>query len=127
MKRSIIVLFLACNAVLMSLALVQSQPAQKKATFSRDVQPIIKKYCLPCHLSDSENPSGLAMDSYEMLRKGGENGDPIEPGKPEESLLYLKLQDPPPLGKQMPRNRKTLEAAELRSIKAWIEQGAEEE
>ena len=100
---------------------------QQTASFESDVRPIIKKYCLPCHLADSENPSGLAMDNYELLRKGGENGDPVVPGQPEESLLYLKLQSPPPFGKQMPRNRSAIREEELRVIRKWIEQGGKQE
>jgi len=99
---------------------------QDTTTYDQDVRPIISKYCLPCHLSDSENPSGLEMDTYASMRKGGENGDPVVPGQPEESLMYLKLQDPPPFGKQMPRNRKKLQDEELQTIRRWIEQGAKE-
>jgi len=100
--------------------------SQSMVTYEKDVKPIVKKYCLPCHLADSENPSGLALDSYESLRLGGENGDPVVQGSPEESILYLKLQDPPPFGRQMPRNRKKVEDKDIETIKRWIEKGARE-
>jgi hypothetical protein len=96
----------------------------KGLTYTHDVAPLIKKYCLPCHLAENENPSQLSMDNYEMLMKGGEHGKTIVPGKPEESNLYRKLLPNPPFGKQMARNRKRLTEDELKIVVAWIEQGA---
>lgn len=101
-----------------------AMPIQVKPTYKKDVEPIIKKHCLECHIEDAENPSGLRMDTYEMIREGGENGDPVVPGKPEESLLYLKLLDPPPIGKRMPRNRAALSPEEIKTIETWILKGA---
>ncbi len=97
---------------------------QDRTTYSKDVEPIVRKHCLPCHLADSENPSGLALDTYTTLRRGGENGDPVVPEEPEESILYLKLLVEPPFGRQMPRNRKRLSDEEIATIRTWIEAGA---
>ncbi len=109
--------------LLMTLAtLVLAQ--NKGLTFTKDVAPLIKKYCLPCHLAENENPSQLSMDNYELLMKGGEHGTTVVPGKPQESNLYLKLLPNPPFGKQMARNRKRLTEEELKIVVAWIEQGA---
>ncbi|HWP82155.1 MAG TPA: c-type cytochrome domain-containing protein [Bacteroidota bacterium] len=99
--------------------------AQKKQlTFKSDVFPILKSYCLPCHLQENENPSGLSLDNYELLMKGGNHGNTVVPGKPKESNLYLKLLPNPPFGKQMARNKKKLTEEELKIIYQWIEQGA---
>lgn len=117
-------MFLALPIVLLGFSF--SVPADQAPTFEKDVQPIIGKYCLPCHLDDTENPSGLALDTFGSMREGGENGDPVVPGNPDESILYLKLQDPPPFGKLMPRNRKSLSDQELKLIETWIRTGAAE-
>ncbi|MBE0558955.1 MAG: hypothetical protein IH628_17140, partial [Proteobacteria bacterium] len=50
-------------ALLCSAAVQQSKPA--KRTYAADVAPIVDKYCLPCHLAENENPSGLHLDSYD--------------------------------------------------------------
>ena len=79
-------------------------------SFRSDVTPIFQKYCLPCHASDSNNPSELFLDSYQETVKGGEHGIPVIPGKPAESLLILKLSQNPPFGDPMPmtpRKRKS--------------------
>ncbi|HAV21926.1 MAG TPA: hypothetical protein DCX46_00185 [Bacteroidetes bacterium] len=96
-------------------------------SFAKDVFPLIKSNCLPCHLAENENPSQLALDNYETMMKGGRHGDTVIPGKPKESNLYLKLLPNPPFGKQMARNRKKLTDEELKVIYDWIEVGAKKE
>lgn len=98
--------------------------AQEAVTYTKDVAPIIKKYCLPCHLAENDNPSQLSMDTYDLLMKGGEHGNIVIAGKPEKSNIYLKLLPDPPFGKQMARNRKRLTPNELKVIYTWIQQGA---
>lgn len=113
------------------LAVALSSPGtysqDKKLTYVTNVAPVIKKYCLPCHLEENENPSGLAMDNYELLMKGGNEGSTLIPGKPKSSNLYLKLLADPPFGRQMPRNRRKMTEDEIQLIYDWIEQGAQKE
>lgn len=97
---------------------------ERQLTYSRDINPIVRQYCLPCHLEESENPSLLLMDDFEKLSKGGKNGPSFIPGKPQESNFYLKLLPDPPFGKQMPRGNKKLENEEVKLIEDWIRQGA---
>jgi len=100
------------------------QSKSAKRTYETDVAPLVGKFCNPCHLAESENPSGLHLDTYETLIAGGEKGTPIVAGKPEKSILYLKLMEDPPFGKQMPRGKKKLTKEEIQVIREWIEQGA---
>jgi hypothetical protein len=96
----------------------------EELTYVQHVGPIIQKYCLPCHAAENENPSGLALDNFEYVIKGGNHGDAVIPGKPDKSYLYLKLLPDPPFGKQMARNKKRLTEEELKTIYDWIAQGA---
>ncbi len=96
----------------------------KTLSFATDVAPIIKRYCMPCHLADNENPSGLALDNYDLVLKGGNHGSTLVPGKPQESNFYLKLLPTPPFGRQMARNKKKLTEEEVKTIHDWIAQGA---
>lgn len=105
----------------------EARSQKKDLTFVKDVAPVIKKYCLPCHLEENENPSGLSMDNFELLMKGGNHGNTVIPGKPKSSNLYLKLLPDPPFGKQMARNRRKLLEEEVKLIYDWIEQGAKKE
>jgi Planctomycete cytochrome C len=105
----------------------QDKPKNQKEpiSFSKDVYPILRKRCMPCHASDSDNPSNLFMDSYEDIMKGGKHGSPIIPGKGEESIIIKKLHPDPPFGKQMPTLSKTkLTETAIDTIQLWIDQGA---
>ncbi|MEX2115727.1 MAG: c-type cytochrome domain-containing protein [Bacteroidota bacterium] len=124
MRRFRILCFLVFAAAFFA---PEAHAQKKNLTFIKDVGPVIKKYCLPCHLEENENPSGLAMDNYELLMKGGNHGNTVIPGKPKTSNLYLKLLPDPPFGKQMARNRRKLLDEEVRIIYEWIEQGAKKD
>lgn len=100
------------------------QSKSDKRTYEADVAPIVGKFCNPCHLAESDNPSGLHLDTYETMIAGGEKGAPIVAGKPDKSIFYLKLLQEPPFGKQMPRGKKKLTKEEIQIIREWIEQGA---
>lgn len=105
----------------------------QEISFVKEVFPIIKRSCLPCHAEDNYNPSGLVLDTYETLMTGGEHGKPVEPGNGAESMLVRKLGSKPPFGEMMPINKKRkkgsepvkkLSEEEVRLIVEWIDQGA---
>src|SRR5437867_442922 len=85
-----------CGAIALALAALLlfappaaygGAPAAKgPVSFINDVAPILKENCFACH--DAKKRKGkLDMTTFESLRKGGENDDPIAAGKPDESLL----------------------------------------
>ena len=55
------------------------------------------------------------------MRKGGTRGPAVVPGKPELSVLYRLISGGEP---RMPRQGEPLNAAEVESIRQWIESGA---
>jgi len=114
---------------------IQKKGSQKKAakargrssavSFKKDIFPIIKMNCLPCHTEDEMNPSELYMETYDDIVKGGKHGPPIVAGKADSSLMIKKLIPPPPFGDPMPLKRKTLLSADtINVLKKWIDQGA---
>lgn len=97
----------------------------KVLSFKKDVMPIFKKYCLPCHTEDQMNPSELYLENYGDLLKGGKHGVPIIPGKADSSLLIRKLLPSPPFGDPMPYKTKVpFPQDTLNILKTWIAQGA---
>jgi hypothetical protein len=48
-------------------------------------------------------------------------------GKPDESLLYLKLSPTPPCGVRMPNGGSGLSAAQIEMVRSWIAAGAKKE
>jgi len=119
---------LAGLAVALACGLSLAPGQVKSLTFSKDVGPLVKKYCLPCHSADNDNSSELILDSYDTLREGGKHGDPLVPGKPKESNLYKKLLPDPEFGRQMPRGKGAKPTEdEIKLIYDWIQQGAKKD
>src|SRR5580700_9097307 len=63
--------------------------------FEAKVRPVLTAHCYKCH-SDQAARAGklkgeLRLDNRDALRKGGESGVVIAPGKPEESRLIQAI------------------------------------
>jgi hypothetical protein len=97
----------------------------KVISYTKDVAPILEKFCATCHNADEDHPSQLFLDSYETLMKGGKHGKAIQPGNSTESLLLQKMNPAPPFGKKMPPSKKLVPTAgQIEILRQWIEQGA---
>lgn len=128
------VILLVSFAVMLSTGVVSQQQQVKQAqkskkpeklAFKKDIQPIIRKYCLPCHSEEEMNPSELYMETYEQIIEGGKHGSPIVPGAADSSLLIEKMLPKPPFGDPMPlKRKKPFPADTLNMLKTWINQGA---
>jgi ankyrin repeat protein len=92
-----------------------------KIDFARDVQPLFKAHCVECH-GPKQQKNGFRLDRRRDAMRGG-IARPIAPGTSEASRLYLRLIGNR-YGQQMPPEG-TLSDAEVKVIKAWIDQGAE--
>lgn len=85
-------------------------------TYQHEVLPLFTQRCLACH--NAKASGGLDLRTLESLMRGGGSGQPIEPGKPDASLLYQKVETG-----QMPIGGKRLTREELALVRAWIEKG----
>jgi WD40 repeat protein len=115
-------LILAVSAILQRGAFEPAVRAATTPSFSADVAPILQKNCLACH-SSSVHKSGLILESYSALMKGGKHGQPILPHDANGSLLIQMLEGDN--GTQMPANADPLPDSDIDRIKAWINAGAE--
>jgi hypothetical protein len=130
MKRHLF-LCLVVAALCASVVVSQARNQNQQVSFGKDVQPILKAYCLPCHAEENANPSDLSLDSYDAIMDGGKHGKAVVPRDPDKSLLIQKMKDGPPFGEKMPLSKKkdqaprrTVTDEELRVIMEWIRQGA---
>ncbi len=96
--------------------------AASTPSYNADVAPILQKHCLSCHSSD-KHKSGLILESYSSLLKGGRHGPPILPHNGKGSLLVQMLEGD--IEPQMPKDDDPLSNAEIDTIKSWIDAGAE--
>ncbi|MFO0869338.1 MAG: c-type cytochrome domain-containing protein [Pirellulales bacterium] len=90
--------------------------------FVRQVQPLLRKYCLACH-NDEDREGGLSVASYAALLRGGEHGAVLTVGDGPQSRLIRVLTgkaEPrmPPAGSAAPT------PAEAQVLASWITAGA---
>src|SRR5262245_41233428 len=91
--------------------------------FEKNIRPILVANCYQCHSSSAKELKGeLRLDTKEGIRKGGESGAALIPGKPQESLIIkaLRYED----GLEMPPGDKKLPESVVASFTKWIEMGA---
>ena len=80
-----------------SVAIAQQQKLspQDIALFEKKIRPILVAHCYSCHsaqaLKTKTLRGSLQLDNRAALRKGGDSGAVIVPGKPKESLLVQAL------------------------------------
>ena len=68
---------------------VDSQPtAEQIEFFERQIRPVLVEHCAECHSAGAKEVQGrLRLDSAEGVRRGGESGPAVVPGKPDDSML----------------------------------------
>ncbi len=101
-------------------------PSERKISFNRDVRPILSDNCFHCHGPDiGTREAGLRLDTAEGLAADLDGLPLIAPGDPDDSELYLRLKAFDPRDRMPhPDSGKTLTAAQIKTIRLWIEQGA---
>jgi mono/diheme cytochrome c family protein len=119
--------------VLWLLGLVVAVPAvpvragdaatEEAATFfETKIRPTLAGTCFPCH-GGKKTSAGLRVDSRAALIKGGESGRAIVPGDPDASLLIQAVRHTSG-DLKMPPGGRTLGAAEVADLAAWVRNGA---
>jgi hypothetical protein len=90
--------------------------------FEKKIRPVLVANCYQCHSASAKEIKGeLRLDTKEGIRKGGEQGHAVVPGKVAESLIVNALRHED--GMEMPPNKKLPDDTIADFIK-WIEMGA---
>jgi len=90
--------------------------------FEKKIRPLLAAECYTCHSASTKAASGLRVDDRNGLLAGGDRGEAVVPGKPEESLLIQSvghLEDAP---KMPPKKR--LSDEQVADLTRWIAEGA---
>jgi hypothetical protein len=96
--------------------------ADGPADYLRDVKPVLARRCYACH-GALKQKAGLRLDTAASIRRGGDGGPAIEPGKADESLLIDKITESDP-SLRMPPEGEPLGPDEVGRIRSWIDAGA---
>jgi dienelactone hydrolase/mono/diheme cytochrome c family protein len=90
--------------------------------FEKAIRPVLVAQCYECHAADAkEIKGGLALDTREGIRKGGDSGPAVVPGNANASLLIAALRHED--GLEMPPKKK-LSDEQIADFVKWIEAGA---
>ena len=90
-------------------------PSNAKVSFSDEVQPIFTARCVACH----GGTSGLYLNSYDNLMRGGARGAEVVPGDPNNSRLIQYVSRG-----YMPFRNQPLTNAEIQTLVDWVVTGA---
>jgi mono/diheme cytochrome c family protein len=126
--RARCVVLLTCTLGVLALGLPRllaapdSEAEAKAPQYETDIKPLFQAKCLRCHGGKSKK-ADLDLSTPAALRKGGESGPAIVPGKPEESRLFQLVRD----GKMPAGENNRLTPAEVDVIRRWIAAGARAE
>ena len=90
--------------------------------FEKKIRPVLAEHCYECHNSTGKNKGGLALDFKAALFAGGDSGDVVVPGKPDQSVLIRSIRHDNDL--KMPSKAPKLDDVVIRDFERWIEMGA---
>lgn len=100
---------------------VTQASGKESVQFVRDLAPIIVSTCIDCH--GGMQPAGrLTLTTFAGLLRGGDSGQVVSPGKPDESLLVRKLKGT--AGQRMPLRKEPLDDATIAKFATWVAEGA---
>ncbi|WP_193214144.1 c-type cytochrome domain-containing protein [Luteolibacter marinus] len=103
---------------------VVAKPPSEQVVYQDVIVPILEEKCYSCHNVDKMKGK-YRMDDYDLLVKGGKEGEAIEIGHSADSNMIFRIDLPEDDDEHMPpEGKKDLEEHEVVLIKWWIDGGA---
>jgi mono/diheme cytochrome c family protein len=96
--------------------------AAQPVDFGRDVEPILRASCHPCHSAVAAQ-ADLRLDSRDSAVKGGTSGPALSPGNAADSLLIKRVIGAGGLTR-MPMGLPPLSDEQIAALRRWIDAGA---
>lgn len=102
--------------------------SSKSVSYSKDIQPMLAKYCIECHVPGKTGfeASGLDMTSHQSLMKGGKFGPLVKPGDAFTSALNMLVEGRANPAIRMPHGKEKMSAANIEMLKTWVNEGAKD-
>ena len=108
--------------LLASAHFVQAASPETAEFFEKKIRPVLIQHCYECHNSLQKKKGGLALDYKAALLAGGDSGEVMVVGKPEESILIQALRHEN--GYEMPAKAPKLSDEIIRDFEQWVKLGA---
>ncbi len=124
----------ACRFAALTLGFfcVAAPALHAAVNFEKEVLPALTKKCIDCHKAPFEEngkkkepKAGLRLDASWAILKGSENGPVLTPSAPDKSGIYEAVMLPKDDDGHMPPKGDDMTAAEIKTLKTWIEEGAD--
>jgi hypothetical protein len=100
-----------------------------QVSYQRDVRPIFVDKCFDCHsppYGEGYTKTGLDLRNYESLMKGSVYGPVIVPGSSKKSPLNMLVEGRAgDLSRVLKRQHNPMTDDEIKVIRLWVEQGAQ--
>jgi len=99
----------------------------ERVQFNRDIRPILSDNCYFCHGFDkNKRKADLRLDTMEGQRQMRDNGAPVVPGKPADSLLIQRITTDDADDVMPPADHpKRLSSRDIALLTRWVAQGGE--
>ncbi len=100
--------------------------ADEIAFFEKHIRPVLVDHCYKCHSAGAEKiKGGLALDTRDGVRTGGDGGPAVMPGEPAKSLLLEAIRHTSD-DLQMPPAKEggKLPDSVIAQFEQWIKMGA---
>jgi hypothetical protein len=109
-------------------ACAQTAPARGQISYSEDIVPIFKGWCVECHQPGGQGyeASHVDLTSYAGLMKGTKFGPVVLPGQPDTSTLIALVYGRTSEKIRMPFGHKPLPDCLRSNLWTWIFQGAKD-
>jgi uncharacterized membrane protein len=99
-------------------------PVERAPAYGALVQPVLRTHCASCHTGATAR-GGLALDTPDGIKAGGEHGPVLAPGPALASELVRRVWLPPEHADVMPpRGQRPVPAADAAILRWWVETGA---
>lgn len=119
-RNAIFLLIVAVGWIVAGEVSLGAAEEQADISFAGDVAPLLQGRCVRCH--STEKPKGsLSMSTREEFLRGGDSGELVVAGKPDESLLIEMVSGAKP---DMPAEGAPLTEVEVARLRRWIKAGA---
>jgi hypothetical protein len=108
----------------LAILLLGSPSIGLAADFVTDVRPILQKHCIGCH-GPQKQEGGLRLDQRAAALRGGENYNPAIVPKSSDTSPLFQFVSRDDADLRMPPKGDRLSAAEIQTLKEWIDAGAD--
>lgn len=96
----------------------------ERVSFVEDIAPFMVNLCVGCHSGNGQGMqrTGLALDTFEKMMRGGRGGRVVLPGNTKDSKLWQLVGEQDPI--KMPQGQARITRTNHTNLRIWIEEGA---